>query len=160
MLKQKTLPGYLYQIAHGATSLTEAWDADASDSQNHAMLGHAERWLWEGLAGIQTDESGPGFQRFAIQPQMPTGIDSVTAAYHSIHGPISSAWVRHATGVEVTVSVPVNTVATIYIPTQDATTVTESGTPVAKARGVTAVRAASNAIAVDVGSGTYDFVAM
>lgn len=39
MLKQSTGPGYLYQLAKSATSLTEAWDANPRSSQNHAMLG-------------------------------------------------------------------------------------------------------------------------
>jgi alpha-L-rhamnosidase len=159
MLKQRAAAGYLYQIDHGATSLTEAWDADPSSSQNHAMLGHAERWFWEGLAGFTTDEAGPGFQRFVVQPQMPTGIDSVQANYHSAQGVISSGWVRHGTGVEMTVSVPVNALATIYVPTQSPATVTESGNPVETAPGVTAVRPGTGGVAVDVGSGHYDFVA-
>jgi len=159
MVKQSALPGYLYQLQHGATTLTEAWDANPSDSQNHAMFGHAERWLWEGLAGITTDPSAPGFQRILIQPQMPAGIDSVQATYHSSQGVISSAWVRSATGVEVTVSIPVNTVATVYVPAQSASSITESGAPVAMAAGVTAVRLGTGVVAVDVGSGTYDFVA-
>jgi alpha-L-rhamnosidase len=159
MLKQHSAPGYLYQIAHGATSLTEAWSGSVADSQDHAMLGHAERWLWEGLAGIQTDEAGVGFQHFSVRPQTPVGIDSVTATFHSIRGPIASAWTRRGTGIELQVTVPVSAAATIYVPTAQAATVTESGTPVASARGITAVRPMTGAVAVDVGSGTYDFVA-
>ncbi len=159
MLKQRTGPGYLYQIDHGATTLTEAWDSFANSSQNHPMLGHAERWLWEGLAGFQTDESGPGFARVIIRPQMPPGIDSVTASHQSSHGSIASAWTRRGAGVELTVTVPVNTVATVYVPTQNLATVTESGGPVATARGVTATRPVAGALAIDVGSGHYDFVA-
>ncbi|HEX2970723.1 MAG TPA: family 78 glycoside hydrolase catalytic domain, partial [Tepidisphaeraceae bacterium] len=33
-------PGYAYQLRHGATTLTEAWDANPASSQNHCMLGH------------------------------------------------------------------------------------------------------------------------
>jgi alpha-L-rhamnosidase len=159
IVKQSALPGYLYQLQHGATTLTEAWDANPSDSQNHAMFGHAERWFWEGLAGIMTDPSSPGFQRILIEPQMPTGIDSVQATYHSSQGVISSAWARSATGVEMNVSIPVNATATVYVPAQSAASITESGAPVAMAAGVTAVRLGKGVVAVDIGSGTYDFVA-
>ncbi|MDP9001390.1 MAG: glycoside hydrolase family 78 protein, partial [Myxococcota bacterium] len=159
MLKQRTGPGYLYQLDHGATSLTEAWNAYAASSQNHIMLGHAERWFWEGLAGMLPDDTAPGFARFFVKPQLPIGIDSVQATYHSMHGMIASSWVRRPTGVDLTVSVPVNTSATIYIPTQNPSGVTESGIPLASAPGVTAVRAMTGAIAVDVGSGQYVFSA-
>jgi alpha-L-rhamnosidase len=156
MLKQQTYPGYLYQIDHGATSLTEAWNADPASSQDHAMFGHMERWFWEGLAGLNTDESNPGFEHFFVEPQMPTGIDSVTATHHAMQGLISISWVRSGTGVELTVSVPVNTRATIGLPATS-TAVTESGLPVASAPGVTAVTPTTDGIAVEVGSGSYDF---
>ncbi|MDP9037579.1 MAG: glycoside hydrolase family 78 protein [Myxococcota bacterium] len=159
MLKQRAGPGYLYQVDHGATALTEAWNAFSQSSQNHVMLGHAERWLWEGLAGFNTDESSPGFARAIVKPQMPAGIDSVTATHATSHGVIESAWTRHGAGVELIVTVPVNTVATVYVPTGSPATVTESGVPVGMATGVTAVRPSPGALAVDVGSGRYDFMA-
>jgi alpha-L-rhamnosidase len=39
MNNQSDKPGYGYQLKKGATSLTEAWDARRSSSQNHFMLG-------------------------------------------------------------------------------------------------------------------------
>ena len=156
MVKQSANPGYLYMIDHGATSLTEAWNAGPSSSQDHAMLGHIERWFWESLAGFGTEESFPGFERFILAPQMPTGIQSVSATHHAPQGTISSGWVRGTAGVELTVSVPVNTLATVYVP---GGAVTESGVPVASARGVTAVTPYDGGVAIDVGSGSYDFVA-
>ena len=39
MNNQSDKPGYGLQLKKGATSLTEAWDAGRSSSQNHFMLG-------------------------------------------------------------------------------------------------------------------------
>jgi hypothetical protein len=52
MNHQSEKPGYGYQLARGATSLTEAWNADRRSSQNHFMLGHLVEWLYHDLAGI------------------------------------------------------------------------------------------------------------
>ena len=42
LLSNPDAPSYASQLARGATSLTEAWDANPRSSQNHFMLGHAE----------------------------------------------------------------------------------------------------------------------
>lgn len=157
IVKQKTGGGYLYQVEHGATTLTEAWDSYSHSSQNHPMLGQIERWFWEGLAGLNAEA---GFSRFVVRPQMPVGIDSVQATYHSAQGLIASAWTRRAQGgVEIRVSIPVNTAATVVVPTRDPASVTESGAPLATALGVLAVHPSSDTVSVDVGSGNYVFVA-
>jgi hypothetical protein len=159
MLKQSTGPGYLDQIKNGATSLTEAWDANPADSQNHAMLGHADEWLYNGLGGINPDPAGPGFKKFFVRPQPQTGLASVDAEYHSIRGQIVSSWQQGATGLTLSVTVPVNTTATITIPTKTPTAVTESGTPAATAAGVISNTAQTGALVLVVGSGQYVFAA-
>jgi hypothetical protein len=159
MLKQSAGPGYLYQINHGATSLTEAWDANPSDSQNHAMLGHAEEWLYDGLGGINPDPSGPGFKKFFVRPQPQTGLSSVTVQYHSIRGPIASSWQQGASGLTLAVTVPVNTTATVTIPTSTPSAVTESGIAATTAPGVISSSSAGGALVLVVGSGQYNFTA-
>lgn len=158
ILKQRREGGYLYQIDRGATALTEGWDAFPRSSQNQPMFGHVERWFWEGLAGINTDDRGPGFRRFVIRRQMPEGIDPVSATYRSAQGLIASRWERRGGQLVMHVSVPVNTTATIHLPTRDAGAVTEHGVPLRRARGVAAVRPAGDGLAVAVGSGHYEMV--
>src|SRR4029078_7623253 len=80
MNHQSEKPGYGYQLAHGATSLTEAWNADRRSSQNHFMLGHLVEWLYHDLAGIGVDPSGPGFKRIRIDPQPVGDITWVSAS--------------------------------------------------------------------------------
>jgi hypothetical protein len=159
MLKQSTGPGYLDQLNHGATSLTEAWDANPADSQNHAMLGHADEWLYNGLGGINPDPTGPGFKKFFIHPQPQTGLASVDAEYHSIRGLIVSNWQQSGTGLTLSVTVPVNTTATITIPTSNPAAVTEGGTAAATAPGVISNNAQTGALVLVVGSGQYVFAA-
>jgi hypothetical protein len=163
MLKQSSGPGYLYQIAHGATALAEAWDAGPSSSQNHAMLGHAEEWLYRGLGGLNPDPGGPGFKKFVVKPQPQTGLASVDVQYHSVRGQIAVSWQQQAapgpTRLTISVTVPVNTTATVYVPTTDPSAVTEGGRPVASVSGIASMPAVAGAAVLVVGSGHYVFAA-
>jgi hypothetical protein len=157
MLCQTDGPGYAYQIDHGATSLTEAWDTNPASSQNHCMLGHVEGWFYRGLAGIRADESAPGFRHFILRPQMPAGLDWVKAHYDSIRGRIASEWHVEKDGVTWSVQVPANTTATLYLPGAKADKVTEAGKPLAAAKGIDKVCAESGCVVLDAASGTYKF---
>ena len=106
-------PGYGYQLKMGATSLTEAWDANRTSSQNHFMLGQIMEWFYHDLAGIQPID---GFKRFAIRPAIVAGLDWAHATYRSEYGVIDSSWKRSAHQIVVKVSVPPNTTALIELP--------------------------------------------
>jgi alpha-L-rhamnosidase len=55
------------------------------------------------------------------------------------------------------VTIPPNTLATVYVPAKDAAGVTESGIPAAKTEGVMFLRMENGAAVYAVGSGTYQF---
>jgi hypothetical protein len=157
MNNQSEKPGYGLQLARGATSLTEAWDANPASSQNHFMLGQLNEWFFHDLAGIQSDPRAPGFARIIIKPALPGDLTFVKAAYNSIHGVISSEWRREGRRVTLNTAIPANTTATIYMPAAAVETVTESGHPAASAPGVTFLRLESGAAVYEVGSGAYQF---
>ncbi|MDR0537085.1 MAG: family 78 glycoside hydrolase catalytic domain, partial [Tannerellaceae bacterium] len=45
---REDVPGYGFQLAHGATALTESWAALRYVSNNHCMLGHLMEWFYSG----------------------------------------------------------------------------------------------------------------
>jgi alpha-L-rhamnosidase len=55
------------------------------------------------------------------------------------------------------VTIPPNTMATVYIPAQDAASVTESGRPASEATGVKFIRMENGADVNAASSGTYRF---
>jgi len=126
MNNQSTRPGYGYQLAHGATSLTEAWDARPESSQDHFMLGQIMEWFYRDLAGIQDDPEGPGFAKIVIRPTPCGGLTWVKATYRSVHGAISSAWRRQGAALTMEVSIPPNTSATVFVPCADRHSATEA----------------------------------
>ncbi len=110
MLSRTDNPSYGDQLAHGATALTEAWDADPRSSQNHFMLGHAEEWFYRGLAGIDFDLSRPVGQQIVIQPSVVGTMQNAGARLDSKLGRIVSAWSREGDRVSLEMAVPVNAV--------------------------------------------------
>jgi hypothetical protein len=157
MNNQSDKPGYGYQLKHGATSLTEAWDASPHASQNHFMLGQINEWFYHDLAGIQPDPAGPGFKQIIIRPAVVGDLTWVRASYDSVRGRIASAWKRDGRRLTLDVTIPPNTTATVYVPTADADSVTEGGAAAARSPGVRFLRMDDNAAVFAVTSGTYAF---
>jgi hypothetical protein len=106
MATATSAPSYASQLARGATSLTEAWDANPGASQNHFMLGHIEDWLYQWLAGIAPDPAALAWKRVVLQPHPVGDLRSAGATYDSPRGRIACHWVRTATGVEIDVVLP------------------------------------------------------
>ena len=159
MLIRDDGPGYAYQLKKGATSLTEAWDSNPGSSQNHCMLGHIEEWFYRGLGGIACDPAGPGFNKIIVKPQIVGDLSEANVTYESPYGRIASKWQRADGQVTLTVTIPANTTATMYVPAKDAAAVTESGKPAAESAGVRFLRMEGPAAVFAIGSGTYHFQA-
>ncbi|MCX6877426.1 MAG: glycoside hydrolase family 78 protein [Verrucomicrobia bacterium] len=153
---QTTQPSWGYWIKQGATTLWEKWD-DSDGSHNHVMFGDVSAWFFKSLAGICPDESGPGFKKIIIKPAIVGDLTWVKCGYDSIHGRIVSNWKLDAGKLTMEVTIPMNTTATVYVPSKDAAGVTESNKLAARAQGVKFLRMENGAAVYEVGSGTYRF---
>ncbi len=159
MVNQSTKPGYGYQLAHGATSLTEAWDANPETSQNHFMLGQIIEWFYHDLAGIQPDEASPGFKKIVLHPSPVGDVSWVKASHRTARGTIRSEWRRDARTFSYDVSIPPNTTATVFVPAVAGAAVTEAGVPADRAPGVKFLRQENQTAVYAIDSGTYHFLA-
>lgn len=159
MNSRTDVPGYGYQLAKGATALTESWQANHDASNNHLMLGHLMEWFYAELAGIQEAPSAIAGKEWVIHPELVGDISTVNASYDSPYGRVGSQWKREGNRVDLTVEIPVNTTATVYIPTNQATSVTESGKPLSQQKGIQFVRQEKRYAVYKVGSGVYAFQA-
>jgi hypothetical protein len=127
MATRADAPSYGAQLAAGATSLTEAWDAGRDSSQNHLMLGHIEEWFYAGLAGIRPDVASPGLRRIRIQPEPVGDLTSVDARWDTFRGPVVVHW-RLTEGVfHLTVEIPPGVDAEVSLPGKNARTVSKVG---------------------------------
>jgi hypothetical protein len=114
MMMRKDPPSYGSQLAAGATSLTEAWDANPKSSQDHFMLGAAEEWFYRGLGGIGVDLSKTGTERIVVRPRVVADVDWVKCGFDSRLGKVESDWKRKGDQVAFEVTVPVE--ATVELP--------------------------------------------
>lgn len=116
MNNRSDVPGYGYQIAHGATTLMEDWQANKNLGNNHCMLGHLLGWLYGGLAGIRQNDSALAFRKIIIAPEPVGSINAVSASYTSPYGIIKSEWKITGEQFAIDISIPVNTEAVVQLP--------------------------------------------
>ena len=121
MNNRSDVPGYGYQIAKGATALTESWAALPTVSNNHLMLGHLMEWFYSGLAGISQAEGSVAFQQIEINPQVVVGVNQAEASFKSPYGEINSAWTKEGKSFTLNVEVPFGCDAKVILPSGDAT---------------------------------------
>ncbi|MCH5375747.1 MAG: hypothetical protein JJ992_17385 [Planctomycetes bacterium] len=162
-----TYPSWLLQVKLGSTTMWERWDGWLPDkgfqdpgmnSFNHYWLGCVGQWLQCSVAGIDTASSG--FKTIRIHPKLATagnGLDSAHGSYDSIRGMIASRWKRDGEGLELCVTIPPNTTATVHVPALHTDGVQESGRAANQAPGVTYLRSEAGCAVYSVGSGQYSF---
>jgi alpha-L-rhamnosidase len=160
LLKQDTTPSWLYEVKKGATTIWEDWDGIGEDgapkgSLNHYAKGAVGSWLYQVVAGIEP--GAPGYKHIRFRPRPGGGLTTAAARYHSLYGEVASSWqVRDGT-FTLTITVPANTTATVFLPGAEARQVTEGSQTVETAEGVIQVSQEQEATVIEVGSGTYAF---
>ncbi len=128
MNKRDDVPGYAFQLKHGATALTESWPALRYVSNNHMMLGHLMEWFYNGLAGIRQTSNSVGFSNIEIAPVPVQGIDWVKAGFETLHGQVQVQWRKKGKQFTLDVTIPANTNARIILPGHHKPTTVGSGT--------------------------------
>ncbi len=114
MTADTTKPGYGYMVAKGNTTCHEAWDCREGSSFNHFMMADIVNWFYGSLGGIK--RTAPGFKTFTVAPEFLPGLDWVKVSHAVPGGDIRVAWRRVDGGIEVKVSVPKGTTATVRLP--------------------------------------------
>ncbi|GHV49609.1 hypothetical protein FACS1894181_08980 [Bacteroidia bacterium] len=112
---QRGYPGWGYMVEQGATTLWESWEyPENGSSQNHPMFGSTEEWFYRSLLGINPAKAG--FKEIIIKPQPAGDLAWAKGSYRSIRGTIASAWKIENNRYSLSVEIPANTTATVYIP--------------------------------------------
>ncbi|WP_207422542.1 family 78 glycoside hydrolase catalytic domain [Desertivirga brevis] len=159
MNNRSDVPGYGYQLAKGATALTESWAALPTVSNNHLMLGHLMEWFYSGVGGIRSAQSSSAFKDIEINPQVVGDLSSAKVDYHSPYGLITSDWRKTSNGFELNVTVPANTTATVYLPATNADQIKEGGSDVNNKPELQLLPVKGGRAIIKVGSGAYRFTA-
>lgn len=148
-------PGWGNIISQGATAFWERWET-STRSQSHHMFGTVDEWFYKSIAGISYDEVG--FSSITIKPYTVGDLTWASGSVNTVKGLISSRWQIHENNVfTLQLSVPANTTATVYIPAEDISEVTESGMSATASEGVKFLKTENGYAVYSVGSGNYNF---
>jgi alpha-L-rhamnosidase len=162
LLNQKSWPSWLYPVTQGATTIWERWDGWTHDkgfqdpgmnSFNHYAYGSIGDWLYAVVAGINVDPERPGFQHMIIRPCPGDALTFAKAEYHAITGKIACEWRFEQNSFQLSVTIPTNTSARVYVPAANQADVIETGSM----GGVTSLGMEGDRAVYEVQSGSYTF---
>ncbi len=115
LLLNRKVPGWLYQVERGATSIWERWDALGEDgtiydpdmnSYNHYAYGAVCQWLFESVAGVAPVAAAPGFDEVTLDPLILPALSPVAAWHDCRHGRIEAGWSLSGDSVTYRVTLP------------------------------------------------------
>ena len=167
LFKQTEYPSWGYSVENGSTSIWERWnsytkdDAENSDlnakmnSFSHYAFGSVAEWMFLHAVGIDTEDSG--FRNIIIKPAISQEMDFIKGSYKSINGTISSAWNWKGNKVIMSIEIPVNTKAKVYIPTSSISRIKESNKPLSRFPEIKVLKSNDMETILEIGSGQYSF---
>lgn len=124
LLLNEEIPGWLYPVKMGATTIWERWNSVMPDghisstgmnSLNHYSYGSIVEWIWKWAAGLEPLE--PGFRKTAIHPIPNWQLKKMDAVYNSASGIYEVHWqCVDAEHLIVEVTVPYGCTAELTLP--------------------------------------------
>ncbi|WP_159478222.1 alpha-L-rhamnosidase [Dyadobacter sp. 3J3] len=168
LLLQDTYPSWLFPVKMGATTIWERWDSQKPDSTfqdpsmtsfNHYSYGAVGDWMYRSIAGIDTKEEGAGYKEIIIKPFPGGGLTSASGSIETYYGKIGAAWKIDGNKFSLSLEVPANTSATVYIPVKGSQQkITEGGAVLASSNGIQVQEDEKGFKVIKIGSGKYDFM--
>jgi alpha-L-rhamnosidase len=151
-------PSFGHWIEQGATTTWEQWNG--RDSRNHPMFGGGLTWFYRTLAGVNADENEPGYRHIIIKPELPEKLDEVYYSNIIPYGKVVSEIKRGTDRLEMNITVPVGSYATIYIPADENSAITENGVDVKSASGIEVIGLKDGRYTVKAKQGNYSFAVL
>ena len=75
-------------------------------------------WLYANITGIAP--GGPGFRKIVVRPRPGGGVTEAEGRFDSLYGPVTTRWKKDSEGFRLTVSLPANTTAEVWVPAGEA----------------------------------------
>lgn len=126
LFQQKEYPSWGYSVENGSTSIWERWDSFTKDdsknaninaamnSFSHYAFGSVAEWMFQYAAGIDTETYG--YKNIIIKPAINHEMKFINGSTKTINGSITSNWEIKGDQLNMTIEIPVNTTARVYIP--------------------------------------------
>ncbi len=125
VLLKETYPSWFYSINQGATTVWERWNSYshkdgfgnvAMNSFNHYAYGAIGQWMYERIVGITPDEKNPGYKHFFIKPAVNGPLTWAKGSLITSYGQIVVFWEKKANKLNIKITVPPNSTATLILP--------------------------------------------
>jgi alpha-L-rhamnosidase len=156
MANQRTYPGWYDMVFnHGSKIFKEDWKGGLV--QMPPLGGSLGYWFYYSLAGIQPDHTAPGFKNVIIKPDFVNDLSWVKGEYKSLYGMIKSEWKRVNDNLVLTIEIPANTTASVYLPTNSIPDITENGNSLINNKDFISVSTSNGQTVIQTGSGNYSF---
>jgi len=129
LIQEDEQPSYGFFMAstpanpNGMTTMGERWNL--GDSKNHMILAQIEEWFHTGLAGIRVASGSHAYRALVIRPKIVGDLTSVKGSYQTPQGVVLSEWSKGQGRFELSVVVPPNTTAEVWVPRQGGRVVRE-----------------------------------
>jgi len=154
MLLRREMPSWLYQVAQGATTIWERWDAIRPDgsihpgtmttppdmprregedphmlSFNHYAYGAVIDWVVRHVAGLAPDPAAPGYRHVVLAPRPAIGVDRAEASIDSAYGTVAIGWRIEGGEFHAQVQLPFGTRGTLRVPASLGAPISVNGSP-------------------------------
>ena len=166
LLLNQDYPSWLYAVTMGATTIWERWNSVLPDgkisgtqmnSLNHYAYGSIVEWMYRYMAGINPDETNPGFRHIQLTPKPDYRLTYVKASYHAAVGLCESHWEILEDGkLHYNFTIPFNTTASLRLPNAKLEGITVNGTLLKDTSLVT--RQDKEDVYIELHSGSFSFV--
>lgn len=136
ILLREELPGWLYAVRMGATTVWERWDSILPDysmnpkgmnSLNHYAYGAVQEWIYQDVCGIKMKEESPAFQVADICPKPDSRIEYAECIVETTAGRYECKWQIKNEEIIYHIVVPFDRKAYVTLPNEE-TMVLSSGT--------------------------------
>ncbi|MDR1599024.1 MAG: glycoside hydrolase family 78 protein [Oscillospiraceae bacterium] len=129
LLLSEEMPGWLYEVNMGATTVWERWNAILPDgrisditmnSLNHYAYGAVMEWVFRDVCGLAPSEGGAGFRNALLAPKPDRRLPSASLRLESPIGLYVSDWTIEGNEFRWTVTVPFGGRGDVVFPGADA----------------------------------------
>ena len=129
------------------------------NSYNHYSYGAIGDWMYRVMVGLDTYENEPGYKHILIRPHVGGGFSYASASLHTYYGLLSNSWKIENNQLQMEVEIPVNTIASIFIPAKTISAITENGTSLDAIKDIKVIGLENGFVHLEIGSGNYQFTA-
>lgn len=130
------IPGWLYEVRMGATTVWERWDSVMPDrsmnpkgmnSLNHYAYGAVMEWFYRVVCGIRVREKEPGFRKIDLKPRPDRRLSWVNCTVDTVAGTYHSEWKITGDKIMYQFEIPTDREAFLTLP-GEAPVVLQAGT--------------------------------